>query len=109
MDVDFDRKYDHFDAKAKELGLRSVWSIYEVADLDNLHPYGEGVEVAYVKDRDHWGDKTVHTVVKGNTWADLFVAADNCIRNSGDNHHIYIENFTVSSIDNRVLFLHTGS
>jgi hypothetical protein len=109
MDVDFDVKYNHYDTKAKQLGLRSVWSIYEIEDLDSLHPFGTDIQIAYVKDHDHWGDKTVHAVVKGNTWADLFVAADNCIRNSGDNHHIYIENFTVSSIDNKVLFLHTGS
>ena len=109
MDKDFDRKYDHFNTKAKELGLRSVWSIYEVESLEDAHPFGEGVEVAYVKDRDHWGDKTTSAEVKGNTWADLFVAADKCIRGSGDNHHIFIEDFTPSSINNKILFLHTGS
>ena len=109
MDVDFDRKFNHFDDRKQKLGLKSVWSIYEVADLDNLHPFGTEIQVAYVKDHDHWGDKTVSAVVNGKTWADLFVAADKCIRGSGDNHHVFIENFIPSSINSKILFLTTGS
>ena len=56
MDTDFDTKFNHYDTKARELGLRSVWSIYGIEDLDSLHPFGTDIQVAYVKDHDHWGD-----------------------------------------------------
>ena len=105
---DFDKKFDYYSSKRESLGLTSVWSIYEVDSLDAPHPFGDEVEVAYVKGRDHWGDKTV-AVKAGKTWADLYVAADKCIRDSGDNHHIYIENFIPSSINSKILFLTTGS
>jgi hypothetical protein len=39
----------------------------------------------------------------------LYVAADKLIRDSGDGHHIYIEDFKQSSIDPEILFVSTGS
>ena len=56
--TEFDRKYDHYDSVQKELGLSSVWSIYEIEDLYAPHGLGDNIEVVYVKDQDHWGDKT---------------------------------------------------
>jgi len=107
--AEFDRKYDHYNSVQKELGLSSVWSIYEIDDLYKEHNLGDNIEVVYVKDQDHWGDKTTSMNVSGNSWAALFVAADDCIRGSGDHHHIYIEQFVRSSISPNVFFLRTGS
>ena len=107
MDVDFDRKFDHYHAKAKEFGLKTVWSIYEVENLNDMHPFGKGLEVVYDANY-HWGGKTTIAAVHGNTWLDLFIAADKCVRDSGDNHHIYIESFEPSSATG-VVYLHTGS
>lgn len=109
MDKDFDRKFDYYNAKREEMSLTSVWSIYEIEDLESEHPFGEGVEVVYAKDQNHWGNRTVSIPVAGKTWSDLYVAADGCIRGSGDNHHIYIEQFIPSSTNPKILFLHTGS
>ena len=101
---DFDRKRDHYTKVAEDLGLTdSVWSLYEVADLNARHPF-EGVkEVVY---RNHWGERTVRVPINGLTWAALYVAANAAIRDSGDEHHIFIEHF-----DRREdsLVLHTGS
>lgn len=41
--------------------------------------------------RDHWGDQEARESVDGNTWRDLYLAADRCIRDSGDHHHVFIE------------------
>ena len=106
MDADFDRKYDHYDSVRKDLGLRSVWSIYEVENLNDRHPFEGADTVAY---SDHWGEKTVAVPITGSTWAALFVAADACIRDSGDEHHVYIEQFKPNVINSKVLFLTTGS
>ena len=107
--TEFDRKYDHYNSVQNELGLTAVSSIFEIEDLYAEHGLGDNIEIAYVKDQDHWGDKTTSMGVAGKTWASLFVAADDCIRESGDRHHIYIEQFVRSSIDSNVFFLRTGS
>jgi hypothetical protein len=103
---DFDAKSNHYSDVSQELGTRSVWSVYEVNDLKAEHPYIGATEVVY---KDHWGGEEVVVPVIGNTWEALYVAADSAIRNSKDNHHIFIETFTQSSINPSILFLSTGS
>jgi hypothetical protein len=99
----FERKNDHYSQIKSELGLRSIWSIYEVDNLNERHPYPNGLFVTY---KDHWGKQAQHCAVYGDTWADLYRAADNCICNSGDEHHVFIERFTLV---NGALELTTGS
>ena len=106
MDADFDLKFDHYDSVKTELGLRSVWSIYEVENLSGVHPFRGATRVVY---KDHWGDKTVQCPINGSTWAALYVAADACIRDSRDDHHIYVEQFQPSANDPKTLYLTTGS
>ncbi len=86
----FDRKYVHYDSVRKELGLDAIWSMYEVGNLSEQYPY-EGVTTVTYKD--HWGDSPVVTQINGSTYAALYVAANACIRDSGDEHHVFIENF----------------
>ncbi len=102
----FDRKSAHYDRIRDDLGLRASWSIYEVDDLSERHPFAGADRVVY---RDHWGDKPVSVGINGLTWAALYVAADAAIRDSGDEHHIYIEAFRPSKEDPRTLVLTTGS
>ena len=103
----FSRKSRHFDEVKASLGIKnSEWSVYEVEDMGERHPF-EGVDrVVY---RDHWGDQPVSCSINGLTWAALFVAADACIRDSGDEHHVYIEKFKPAKDDPRTLILYTGS
>ena len=103
----FDRKHDHYSEVKQQLGLRSVWSVYEVADLGQQHPFPGAQQVAY---RDHWGEEgTVFEEIKGDTWAALYVAADAAIRRSGDEHHIFIEQFRPNKECPEQLLLSTGS
>ena len=99
----FNRKSDHYNQIKSELGLQSIWSIYEVDNLNEPHPYPNGLFVTY---KDHWGGQAQHCAVYGDTWADLYRAADACIRNSGDEHHVFIERF---KLVNDALELTTGS
>ena len=100
-----DAKFDHYDAVREELGLSSVWSIYEVENLSERHPFESATKVHY---KDHWG-KPVTKEINGLTWAALFVAGNAAIRDSGDAHHIYIEQFVPSKTDAGVLLMYTGS
>lgn len=103
----FTRKSRHFDEVKAQLGLKnSEWSIYEVDNMNERHPFVGANTVTY---KDHWGDKPVSAAINGLTWNALWVAADACIRDSGDEHHVFIERFRVSKEDPTVLFLSTGS
>lgn len=86
----FDRKSDHFSSVKEDLGLRTIWSIYEVDNLSERYPFKGIATVTY---KDHWGDKPIVKPVNGLTYAALYVAADAAIRDSGDEHHVFIEQF----------------
>ena len=104
----FDSKMDYYSGFQSENGLRSIWSVYELPIHGFLkdHPYKGALQVAYGQ---HWGDEPVFEEIQGGTWADLYRAADRCIRRSGDDHHIFIEAFTVNPNCPQQLILHTGS
>ncbi len=99
----FQNKMDHYSDVKQQEGLRAIWSIFSVEELGEQHPYRNAEEVVY---RDHWGNKTVSEAIPGGTWIDLYIAADRCIRASGDDHHIFIEQFQP---EGRTLVLQTGS
>jgi len=103
----FKRRHNHFDDVKSQMGfVNSEWSLYEVEDLNERHPF-EGVTRMLYKD--HWGESPVTCEITGSTWVALWVAANACIRDSGDGHHVFIENFTVSKKDPETLILSTGS
>ena len=103
----FSRKSRHYDSVKKELGVEhSEWSIYEVDNLSDRHPYSGADRVVY---RNHWGSEAVSVSIQGLTWAALWVAANAAIRDSGDDHHVYIESFELDGEDSRTLVLSTGS
>ena len=104
----FDRKCAYFQEFKRENGLSAVWSIFDLDEHGFLfdHPYQGATEVCY---RDHWGEAAVYETIEGNTWADLYRAADRCIQRSGDQHHIFIEHFYPVEGRSHQLRLSTGS
>ena len=104
-DAAFETRSSHYDLIRDELGLNSIWSIYKVDDLNNRHPFESARRVLY---KDHWGAEPVSIEINGLTWSALYVAANACIRDSGDTHHVYIESFTPED-DGSILVLTTGS
>lgn len=103
----FSRKSRHYDNVKTELNLKnSEWSIYEVDDLGERHPFEGAERVVY---REHWGNKEVAKSIVGLTWMALWVAADACIRDSDDEHHVFIERLRRDKDDFRTLVLTTGS
>lgn len=100
----FDRKHDYYGRFREANGLTTIWSVYELQEHGFLqdHPW-QGAKSLCYHDR--------HTApIQGPTWGDLYRAADEVIRRSGDSHHIFIEGFYHSvKGDNTVLELTTGS
>jgi hypothetical protein len=87
--------------------MNAIWSIDEVEDLSERHPF-EGVTKIVYKPFGE-SERAVTKQVNGITWAALYVAADAAIWASGDDHHIFIENFSPCADDSQALELSTGS
>ena len=97
--AEFDSKMDYYGQFQEDNGLAAIWSIYELPIHGFLqdHPYPSDVFVVY---------QGYHVAVYGQTWADVYRAADHCIRLSDDQHHIFIEGFELVGNE---LKLTTGS
>ena len=103
----FKKNSDHYDEVGDEKNFNSNWSIYEVPDLRQPHTFVGAEAVLY---EDHWGTGGGELVaLQGNTWVDLWAAADKAIHQSGDDHHVFIESFHPSKEDPSILILGTGS
>ena len=100
-----DEKFDYYNQVREDLGLNAVWSIFEVENLSERHPFVGVTKVIYRA----YGSGDHEVTIEGDTWKSLYIAADTLISNSGDNHHIFIESFKQSSIDPEILFVTTGS
>jgi hypothetical protein len=101
----FDSKMDYYSSVREDLGLDAIWSMYEVENLSQPHPF-EGVKKVIYR---AYGSGDHEVAINGSTWAALYVAGNALIRDSGDQHHIYIEGFERSSINPEILFMSTGS
>ena len=100
-----DEKFDYYNQVREDLGLNAVWSIFEVENLSERHPFVGVTKVIYRA----YGSGDHEVTIEGDTWKSLYVAADKLIRDSGDGHHIFVEDFKQSSIDPEILFVSTGS
>lgn len=106
-DAAFEIKNKHFHSAKEVLRLKhSEWSIYEVDGIFEEHPFAGADRVVY---KDHLGNEPVQSSIQGKTWAMLWCAADECINQSGDGHHVFIEAFRPAEDDPRTLYLSTGS
>jgi hypothetical protein len=80
--------------------------MYEVKDLRTAHPWPEHTILTY-QGMSEVGEVKVR--IEGPLWTDLWKAADQAIKLSGDGHHIFIEDFTQSKTRDFELCLSTGS
>jgi hypothetical protein len=97
----FDRKISYYHQFQEANGLRAIWSLFDLPEHGFLqdHPYESARLLKY---------QGQQIEILGQTWGDLYRAADDVIQRSGDGHHIFIEGFHRSA-DRSVLRLTTGS
>ena len=71
--------------------LRSVWSVTEIDHTKMQDTAPEMTEISY----ESWGPTQVHKFDKPTTptWLELWQIGDKLIKQSGDDHHIFIESF----------------
>lgn len=104
-----DNQIAYFSHVAESAGFSSVWSLLDVKNLHHNHPY-TGVNVLqydYESSHRRWQPGTLMIPIKGPRWIHLWEAADQAIRESGDDHHIFIEGFRKN--EDGTLSLYTGS
>jgi len=104
---DSNRRHDYYDQTQKKEEFTSIWAVpdIDVGDFDKPHPYPKAKKLVH---KDHWGKQPVTVDIEGNTWLDLWRAADIAIGLSGDAHHIYVERF-IPKDKGSILALTTGS
>jgi hypothetical protein len=71
-DTEFDTKFDYYETVREELGLSAIWSIYEIENLSEPHPFKDAKIVSYKV----YHGKEYQVEINGSTWAALFVAAN---------------------------------
>jgi len=101
--------FERCSALSDENNFYSVWSIYEVDDF-TVTPFPNAKSMNYKNDK-YWSgvDKDITVNLTGLTWLNLWRTADALIADSGDQHHIFIEDIRPSADDASILELFTGS
>jgi hypothetical protein len=89
----------------------SFWSYHqnELCDFTKNHPYMGATTLTYSMYFTDGEMVPITVDIKGPRWIDLWRTADELIQKSGDNHHVFVEDFIIESIDPITLSLHTGS
>jgi len=104
-----DGQFDRLMDLANAIGLEhSTWSLYGVVDKIDDIAIENVIGGVHMKYSSHWGeDKDLMLILPSTcTWRQLAHAADKLIEMSGDEHHIFIEDFVRNG---NTLELETGS
>jgi hypothetical protein len=89
-DEDFDKNLEEFTKIQQENNLFANWSYYEISpsDINKKHSFKniksisyEGITIPFNKEN------------KPKTWLDLWKVSDQIIRQSGDTHHCFLEDW----------------
>lgn len=94
----WESRSERYESMRIACGFKAIWSKYDV-ELTDVHQYGPVKRMKYLE---------TTTEILGSTWTDLYSAADDLIRGSGDNHHIYVEDFELDPTGEDLLLV-TGS
>lgn len=122
LDDEFLKKADYFMNVQHDNDLETIWSIHEVDDIYKkcaVKVKGKTLRYVSIRSNASYDDiladiennssfttQTHTTTVHGNTWLDLWKAAEDLILKSGT-HHRYIEDFECQ--DDGSYVLTTGS
>lgn len=102
-DKQWDLRNEHYTEIKDRCKFQSIWSMYEVEDLEeNAFDLEEGSVLEY---ENHTIDLPVGLV----SWFQMWMAAEEAITSAGDDDHIFIESLTRSSINPKIILLGTGS
>jgi hypothetical protein len=90
-ELDFHKNYEALEKIATQQKFQSIWSISEISAKDLNSPFSKNKVKSLV-----YLDQKIEINAKVS-WLDMWRYADQIIRMSGDNHHIFIECFDKTS------------
>ena len=88
-DNEWDRRNSYYDDIKQANKFKSVWSIYEVFSFQASSGFGNGI-LKYENVKVPMREDTSLGCI---TWMDMWKFAEQAIRESGDDHHMFIEKF----------------
>ena len=95
-----DPDYERFNRTQKEYGFRTVWSLYDVKNIEDLSPYTfNRVELS------HMSNASMVMSLNRHTWLDIWGMVDKLVK-IHDPAHPYIEGFRAYK---NTLYVTTGS
>jgi hypothetical protein len=101
----FKERMDYWDSVRADHKFKAVWSMYRIGNdcmapvTKELHEaYNNGAPLHYEDIAVSFGELTYLNNVP--TWLDFYAAADRAIFRSGDEHHLYIEDFVYDAEKN---------
>lgn len=100
----WDERNKYYTEMKDKYNFRSVWSMYEIGDLDEEAFYLEEGENSVLVHENF----VVPLQAGSISWFRLWLAAEEAIVADGGDH-IFIESLTRSSIDPKIILLGTGS
>ena len=105
----FDSKFAHYKAMQKHFGYKTVWSNFDVERLDDALP-SKYLDITHVRYYNQLVAVEKRDGALGLDWLAVWAAADKAIRDSGDEHHIFVEGLYQREEDSKgVYYLCTGS
>lgn len=95
---EMDQLIDSYNEVAKANGFETVWSMWRMDEWQDMNDVSGIPSGTVIRHHNGWGEQT-SAEVKGNTWLDVWRACDKAIVESGDRHHIYIEQLIWATIE----------
>ena len=95
----YDEKCEYFEA----FGFKSCWSMHEVDDIYDRHPYGN---ITHLEHELLWGIGNPKIAVRGRRWIDLWIAVDEAKARSGRASEFYLAIDGFSRVSHNTLRLY---
>lgn len=95
------KRYNHYSDLKNEHGMKTVWSIFEVDDLESLSMI-TATELKY----NGWGEATIKMHPGNKSYMELWNYAEQVLYEADDMEHSFIESFTQAG---DICILGTGS
>ena len=100
-DTLWQKRYNHYSDLKNEHGMKTVWSIFEVDDLESLSMI-TATELKY----NGWGEATIKMAPGNKSYMELWNYAEQVLYEADDMEHSFIESFTQAG---DICILGTGS
>jgi len=95
-----DKLIDYYRDIGSDNDLKTVWSMWATEQWQNMNDVSGIPTGTVIRYDGGWGKDTT-AEVQGETWLDVWKACNSAILQSGDHHHIFIEQLVRGGLEQR--------